>query len=541
MPSRLPDNYKSVVIQAWLNGEQRDKIAVDNGIGAGSVTNIINEFRMALGFPTADALRELAVTLRRLGITAAQSALGSRVATLMLRIGVKEDSFQSFILDVYNRCKDVGLSPQNIALHMADLLELSKTVPLSKISDYVKEKTNEKRKLEEETEKLKAQIQTLRAQKEDAELIRDQALEDARITSFRLKWYTDLSEELRKYGIPVHDISKLVKLVDNIRQFEYDVEKVTNEFSNLEHLRLERKSLQESIVSLENTNRNLEEQRAGNEVFVNNHRQLINVYNNLEAMKFSVKELWFLRDTVVEIARENDIPPDEAVKKFLSDVEFQYNNKLGFQSKIDSLRSEVNRLRVELFSLPQVAPTLMKLIQNGVSEQAIVNIASVFEKYVTDKDRESFVSDLEHYGGLKSAIQELSKQADKTRMELDLLQKENRDLDVDNQRIMSSLAHSRHTFDVMHGLVNSLRNEILGLISISAYITYSIGSQFEYLKSSNGDGFATLGSSYKGEESVPHEARKELTTPVENKLEVKDRLTGALSSVLPALVDKTDE
>ncbi len=70
MPSRLPDNYKSLVIQEWLNGEQRDKIAVDNGLGAGSVTNIVNEWRVALGSPTADALRDLAVTLRRVGISA---------------------------------------------------------------------------------------------------------------------------------------------------------------------------------------------------------------------------------------------------------------------------------------------------------------------------------------------------------------------------------------------------------------------------------------------------------------------------------------
>jgi hypothetical protein len=73
-----------------------------------------------LGFPIADALRELAVTLRRLGITGAQCALGFRVA-LMLKIGVREESFESFISDVYNRCKDIGLSPQNIASHLADL------------------------------------------------------------------------------------------------------------------------------------------------------------------------------------------------------------------------------------------------------------------------------------------------------------------------------------------------------------------------------------------------------------------------------------
>ena len=269
---------------------------------------------------------------------------------------------------------------------------------------------------------------------------------------------------MRKYGIPVHDISKLVKLVNNIRQYDYDVEKIINEFSNLEHLRVQRKNLQETILFLENTNRNLQEQRAGNEVFVNKHNQLINIYNHLEAMKFGIKELWFLRDTVMEIARENDIPPEEAVTKFLSDVELQYNNKLGFQSKIESLRSEVNRLRVELYSLPQVAPKLVKLSQSGVSEQHIINIVAIFEKYVAGKDRQSFVSELEHHGGLKSVIQELSKQSEKMRMEVSLLQTQNRDLNADNQRIISSLVNSRHTFDFMQGLVNSLRNEILVLV-----------------------------------------------------------------------------
>ena len=35
MPSKLPDNLKSLVIQDWLSGKQRDRIAGDNGLSAG--------------------------------------------------------------------------------------------------------------------------------------------------------------------------------------------------------------------------------------------------------------------------------------------------------------------------------------------------------------------------------------------------------------------------------------------------------------------------------------------------------------------------
>jgi hypothetical protein len=230
----------------------------------------------------------------------------------------------------------------------------------------------------------------------------------------------------------------------------------------------------------------------------------------------------------MEIAHENRIPSEEAVKRFLSDLELQYNNKLGFQSKIESLRGEVNRLRTELLFLPSVGPKLLKLTQSGVSEQDIINVAAVFEKYAIAKDRESFVSDLEYYGGVKSAIQELSMQYDKMRMEVSMLETQNRNLNVDNQRLISSLVNSGHTFDFMS-------------------MSYSVGLQFEYLKkleSNNGDEFAELGNAYKGEESVSHETEKELIKPIENmenKLDVKERLTGALSNVRPALIYKAVE
>ena len=50
MPSRIPDSMKSLVIQQWLRGARRDTIAVDNGISAGAVTSIVNEWRGAIGF-----------------------------------------------------------------------------------------------------------------------------------------------------------------------------------------------------------------------------------------------------------------------------------------------------------------------------------------------------------------------------------------------------------------------------------------------------------------------------------------------------------
>ena len=127
MTNKVSNSIKSLVIQQWLQGFSRDSIAANNGLSAGAVTNIVNEWSQALGSPAADELRELATTLKKVGINAAQCAMGFRVATTMNRLRVKEDNFESFISDIYNRCSNLGLAPENIAPLLQDLLQFSMT------------------------------------------------------------------------------------------------------------------------------------------------------------------------------------------------------------------------------------------------------------------------------------------------------------------------------------------------------------------------------------------------------------------------------
>ncbi|HYA84074.1 MAG TPA: LLM class flavin-dependent oxidoreductase [Candidatus Bathyarchaeia archaeon] len=225
--------------------------------------------------------------------------------------------------------------------------------------------------------------------------------------------------------IYIDDITKLAKFVDNLKQSDYNIEKIITESLNFEVLRATHKHLQENIPSLENRKKDLERECSTLETWISMHKQVLSKYHDLEVMGFGLNHLQFLWTTIREITRENNIDPEEAVTKFLSDVEREYNNKLGFESKIESLRNEVNRLNQEqvilragLLSLPLVGPKLVKLTQNGVTEQDIINIAALLEKY-SGKDRESFVSELEHYVGLKSGMQELSKQSDEMKIEVE--------------------------------------------------------------------------------------------------------------------------
>jgi len=510
MSSKLPDHTKSLVIQQWLQGVQRDLIAANNGVSAGAVTNVVNEWRRGLGSAIIDDLRELGVTFRKVGITPAQCALGFRIAMMIAKLGVKkEDDLEPFILHVYNNCIDLGVSPDNVASHIKDLLEFSKNtnnnaVPLSQISDFIQQKTNEKKKIEQEIQTLKDEIKTLNEEKLDSEHRRASALYEENMTAGELKSYSDLKEELGQYGIPIHDVSKFAKAVLGISQKGYDVGKVIEEFSELESTRSKYWDYKASIPDLKIKYDDLNQECSMLEQSVNSCKQKLSLNNELQAMGFGIKELKLLRNTIKEIADANNIPPDQAQQKFYKDIEEQYDDKLGFESQLNKLRSEIATvsnnltfLRTATVVQPLVGPSLQRLFSKGLSEQDIVELANIFERSHSDTsndigddkkknssssigiDKQSLTG-LQKYGGKKlTAIQELNQQADKLRNQIDELQTYKKDLEEQNQKMLSFLANSKPVVEFFkrsddnHSLGNDYYNvKILATIAIILYILY---------------------------------------------------------------------
>ena len=116
------------------------------------------------------------------------------------------------------------------------------------------------------------------------------------------------------------------------------------------------------------------------------HKQTMDRYSRLEAMNFGLKELQQLWLTILEIAKVNNIPSEEAVSKFLKDIEEQYDDKLGFESKVQEKKEELAQLNNKitrdsiLFRLqPSIGPTLSNLIQKGITEQDIIDINQLVE------------------------------------------------------------------------------------------------------------------------------------------------------------------
>jgi hypothetical protein len=433
MPLRIPGDIRAAVIRDWLNGKPRDAIARDNSLSAGSVSNIINDWRNDLTHPVADAFRELGIMLRKSRITAAQCALGFRLASIMKDLGVDEDTFRVFISEIYNHCKNIGLQPEYIAYNTKQILDLSGSIPLSQIPDYIQEKTNEKRKLEEN-------ITTLGDEELGAKASLHQALSENKVSLAELGQFSDLKVELNKLGISVQDVQHFVRIIQGVRELEYSVDNVVRVVSNLEASSAIQAELEKRIRDLTVNERDLQEECDSLETRTSIHRQKLSVYEQLREMGFGLKKLKLLFYTIREVSAENNISDKLAVQKFVDDIEKNYDNKLGYDSNLVGLKSEIVGLKSEidnqtkelsalqnvLASKNNVARALGELILIGFDDQQILNLAWALQSNTSNM--ESLEEDLKKYGSLKKLIEGLNQESRK-------LESQNNPMEAERDRL----------------------------------------------------------------------------------------------------------
>ena len=81
------------------------------------------------------------------------------------------------------------------------------------------------------------------------------------------------------------------------------------------------------------------------------HTYMNSIYLELENFGMGIKQMKVLLHTVTEIVAANNISQDNTTEKFLSDVQKHYDDKLGFESELQNLKSEVEKTKRILHEL----------------------------------------------------------------------------------------------------------------------------------------------------------------------------------------------
>jgi len=339
MVNQITDDMKDEVIRLYLQGLSRNDIARTCGLSQGTVSNIIDEWKRSLDIPDVQSLRDLAVNLRRCGINAAQCAQGLRILNTMKKLGVNQNQVESFMIEVYGYCQRIGLAPQDIASNLQALINLSKDIPFSKIPEHIKEKKKEKTQLEENIKTLEEMKDTLKIETLTAKELRDVSLQEEKTTTAELKEYSNFKTELRKYGIPIDDLPKMIQLLYGIRQHGYDVEKILSEYQDLQFFKDNQARIWRQTREWEDKKITLQDECSFLKAEVSKHRQRLSIYHELESLGLGIRELRILCNAIKEIAAENGKSYRVAIEQFLERVEKLYDG-IKLRQKINQQQKE---------------------------------------------------------------------------------------------------------------------------------------------------------------------------------------------------------
>jgi transcriptional regulator with XRE-family HTH domain len=93
MGARIPRSIREQVIKQWLEGISRDRIAKDNGIGAGTVSSIIKDSMQEI--TDIDLLRAVALIVKRHELNLPLLASSIRLKKKMDKMGLSEEEVDS--------------------------------------------------------------------------------------------------------------------------------------------------------------------------------------------------------------------------------------------------------------------------------------------------------------------------------------------------------------------------------------------------------------------------------------------------------------
>ncbi|MDQ6865360.1 MAG: hypothetical protein M3044_16230 [Thermoproteota archaeon] len=219
MPAAIDTQVKKHVINQWLSGDSRDRISADNGIGAGTVSNIVNEWKKGVEEFEYQSIRELAVYSKKQGVTLGELASRFRLYNYINKLGVNEVDIQSFIANCMNAANSVA--PEKIIDLTNQLFDISKSESISpsEVTGLISQKLEEMQILEEEIKQRRA------------------ILESTNVEIETISKYIQLKEDLSIHNLSLEDPTRLLSILQTIKQIGYEPQKIVAAFARMKSLR----------------------------------------------------------------------------------------------------------------------------------------------------------------------------------------------------------------------------------------------------------------------------------------------------------------
>src|SRR5919199_3095669 len=140
--------------------------------------------------------------------------------------GAAEDKIESFIAK-----SGSDVSPENVIELVCQLYGMSKkeSIPLDQVPEYIKQKLEEKQKIDEEIKQA------------------DVILQNKHVSIATINEHIQLKKELKKYGLSIKDIHRLLDVLVAAKEYRYSPGKIVAKLRSIKRLENKEAKLKTSV------------------------------------------------------------------------------------------------------------------------------------------------------------------------------------------------------------------------------------------------------------------------------------------------------
>jgi hypothetical protein len=344
MPAAIPDEIRERTFKQWLSGDTRAKIASDNNIGEGSVTNIVRDFSKGLADSEFESIREFVLEWRKQGLTLSELGSSLRLYNYSKKLGANQDKIESLIANLANLPKPEKLI--EVANRIAQLSR-SDSIPLEHLENHVKQKEQEKQRLEQEIKHKRV------------------ILESTNVDVQTINEYKQLKDELSKHRLSTEDPTRLLSILQTIKQIGYDPQKIVALFSYIKSLRQTEKGLEDNCKMLEER--------------VARCRGVLPLAEQISRLPIGIGELLAFHTAVSDLAEMNNLSMESAAYRVIEDIQF-YNKLGGIKKQLSDVSTKVLVMNQFLGRQNKAVMSLFNLQSYGVTENQILYLYNILQK-----------------------------------------------------------------------------------------------------------------------------------------------------------------
>jgi hypothetical protein len=387
---------KEKVIALWLQGKTRDEIALIVQISTGSVSNLIIKWQRDLDDADYHAVRDTVVQLRKLGMSIRDLAESFRLKNFLInKVGAggrrdissssssstscSYENLETIITNIIDTCIDFGLPAEKLSDILVQVFELSNSESIHPVQlpYYLVKKTQEKKQLEQDIEKLGKL-------KQQGEKETNEAIQKSNLTNDTINEYINIKGELEKLGIPLSNIQKMINAIKNTSQLGYNPASIAAKFANIS-------SLEKREVALEDKCLLLKQKGDG-------YQQTFGLCENIAQLKINSDQLESVVKIIIKIAKRinnnrinnNSVSTTtktataQATSRFLN-ITSKYETIEELETIAETLTTQISTLRKLLEGLDNLYAhkkhainSLIKLQYIGVRDEHIIYLYNFF-------------------------------------------------------------------------------------------------------------------------------------------------------------------